>query len=530
MPSRLLGILLGLLLAGVPLRGDDQHKHSGEAANLGTVNFPISCSEDSQKAFTRGVGLLHSFWYEEATKAFRELEHRDSHCAMAYWGEAMSLYHPLWEHPSEETLKRGRSALKKAAKLTATPREREYISALATFYRDSKKQAHAARAAAYAKEMEKVSANYPDDHEAATFYALALLGSKPQHDTEFIERKKAAAVLELVFAVEPNHPGVAHYLIHSYDRPQLAAMGLEAALRYAKIAPDAPHALHMPSHIFNRLGLWEDSVASNLASVAATRKSAAMHMGEVSHQLHAMDFLDYAYLQTGREDQAVALLDEVRSLRGLEEDEMSYMLAVVPARHALEMRDWKAAAALEPPSGGSPDTQAITQWARAIGAARSGNLPTAREAVAKLKAIQASLESGHHGYGADSVKLALQEAEAWLAHAEGNDSHAIDVLHAAAESEDSFGAEQVSIPAREMLADLLLEAKRPAEALAEYQVAMRFAPNRFNGLAGAAQAAEQAGDVKQAASYWARLVDVCKGSDSSRRPELARARQLVAQK
>jgi tetratricopeptide (TPR) repeat protein len=194
------------------------------------------------------------------------------------------------------------------------------------------------------------------------------------------------------------------------------------------------------------------------------------------------------------------------------------------------MRDWKAAAALEPPSGGSPDTQAITQWARAIGAARSGNLPTAREAVAKLKAIQASLESGHHGYGADSVKLALQEAEAWLAHAEGNDSHAIDVLHAAAESEDSFGAEQVSIPAREMLADLLLEAKRPAEALAEYQVAMRFAPNRFNGLAGAAQAAEQAGDVKQAASYWARLVDVCKGSDSSRRPELARARQLVAQK
>ena len=273
---------------------DDEGHHHEELTQdqLGTVHFPVSCTPDAQKAFEKGVALLHSFWYEEAEKTFMDVEKRDPHCAMAYWGEAMSLWHQLWNQPDSPTIQRGLAELKQADSAKAkTARELDYIQALNEFYSNSKKADHEARARAYSAAMEKVYQEYPDDHEAAAFYALSLLASEPDNDTTFANRKQAGAILDKLFAAEPNHPGIAHYLIHTYDKPQLAQLGLPAARRYAQIAPAAPHALHMPSHIFARLGLWQDDISSNLASIAATRKTAAMHMGGEGHQFHAMDYL-----------------------------------------------------------------------------------------------------------------------------------------------------------------------------------------------------------------------------------------------
>jgi hypothetical protein len=285
---------------------DDQHHHEEMALDqLGTVHFPVSCTPDAQKTFEKGIALLHSFWYEEAEKTFLNIEKQDPKCAMAYWGEAMSLWHQLWDRPNAATIKRAAAELKKADKVkTSTDRERAYIVALQAFYSNSKKADHEARARAYSAAMEKVYQKYPDDHEAAAFYALSLLASEPEDDTTFANRKQAGAILEKLFAEEPNHPGIAHYLIHTYDKPQLAELGLPAARRYAEIAPSSPHAVHMPSHIFARVGDWPDSIQSNLASIAATRKATEMHLGGEGHEFHAMDFLIYAYLQSGREAEA----------------------------------------------------------------------------------------------------------------------------------------------------------------------------------------------------------------------------------
>ena len=306
-------------LADTALPDDDKDHHHHEdltAAQLGTVNFPVSCAASVQKPFERGVALLHSFWYEEAEKQFQQIAADDPHCAMAHWGVAMSLWHQLWNNPDEKVIEHGLGEvhLAKTAGGHATPREKAYIAAIKAFYSNSNKLKHEARAQAYSGAMKKVYEKYPDDHEAAAFYALSLLASEPYDDATFANRKQAAAILEKLFVIEPGHPGVAHYLIHSYDKPQLAQLGLPAARRYAQIAPASPHALHMPSHIFARVGLWQDDITSNLASIAATRKTAAMHMGGEGHQFHAMDFLFYAYLQSGRDADAKALIEEIRAM------------------------------------------------------------------------------------------------------------------------------------------------------------------------------------------------------------------------
>src|SRR6202158_3111457 len=367
------------LFAVLPLADESHHHEDLTAQQVGTVHFLVSCSSSSPKAFERGVALLHSFWYEEAEKEFLDIAKDDPGCAMSHWGVAMSLWHQLWDHPNAATLKRGMAELKKAQSLHApTDRERDYIAALRTFYR--KKGDYDARATSYSRAMEGVHQRYPDDREAAAFYALSLLASEPDGDTTFANRKKAAALLEIIFKEEPNYPGVAHYLIHSYDKPQLAELGLPAARSYARIAPAAPHALHMPSHIFARLGLWQDDIDSNLASIAATRKTAAMHMGGEGHQFHAMDFLVYAYLQTGREADAQKIIDEVRAMPPMHDmygtgyDPRFFALSAYPASYALELHHWSEAAQLPVVSGASDLHQSITYWARAIGAAPPGDV------------------------------------------------------------------------------------------------------------------------------------------------------------
>lgn len=383
--------------------------------------------------------------------------------------------------------------------------------------------------------MEGVYQHYSGDREAAVFYALSLLASEPDNDSTFANRKKAAAVLEPLFKEEPNHPGVAHYLIHSYDKPQLAELGLPAARSYAKIAPAAPHALHMPSHIFARLGLWQDDINSNLASIAATRKTAAMHMGGEGHQFHAMDFLIYAYLQSGREADAQHVIAEVKSLPPMKDmygegyDPHAYALTKFPALYALELHHWTEAAALTTAPGADSGNKAITYWARAIGAARSGNTKQARQDMTELESIRKEMLKNKKASWAQVVEDAQKEAGAWVAHAEGRDEEAVKALRAIAEGEESTGDEPEDIPAREMLADLLLETKHPDQALAEYEADLKFNPNRFNGLYGAANAAEMAGKNEKASAYYAQLVKACHGSNSDR-PELGRAKALVASK
>jgi tetratricopeptide (TPR) repeat protein len=521
----------GLCLLPATLVGDDQHHDQAlSSEELGTVNFPESCAPATQATFNRGVALLHSFEYDDARKAFQEVEKADSRCAIAQWGIAMSLYHELWGQPHDKALKEGESALKRAqSSPAATPREREYIAALNVFYSDWSKREHETRAAEYSQAMEKLYQHYPEDREAAAFYALSLLGSEPAHDTTFANRKKAAAILQKLFDQEPNHPGLAHYLIHTCDRPQLATLGLNAARRYAKIAPSSPHALHMPSHIFARLGLWQDDIDSNLASIAATRQMSAMHMRDAGHQFHAMDFLVYAYLQSGHEKDVERQIAELAQLKGVDEDGLAYSQAKFPALLALELRRWPDAAALKPVKEAHRSVNAFVYFARAIGEARSGNAGAARKDAREIESIHKDLVAANKKYEADDAEILRQEASAWAMHADKKDDEAIRLLRAAADQEDAEGPEQTSIPAREMLADLLLEINRPQEAMKEYQVSLAANPNRFNGLYGAARAAEKIGKTDDAAKYYAELVTVCAGSGSDR-PELTRAKQLLAQK
>jgi len=526
--------------ASTALADDEQTQHHHEdltATQLGTVTFPVSCAPDVQKPFERGVALLHSFWYEEAEKEFQQIAIDDPHCVMAHWGVAMSLWHQLWNNPDAKVIQRGLDEVHEAKTTDGptTAREKAYIAAIATFYNNSKKLNHEARAKAYSDAMKKVYESYPDDHEAAAFYALSLLASEPHDDETFANRMQAAAVLENLFAIEPDHPGVAHYLIHAYDKPQLAQLGLPAARRYAQIAPAAPHALHMPSHIFARVGLWQDDINSNLASIAATRKTAAMHMGGEGHQFHAMDFLVYAYLQSGREADAQKVIDEVKampkmkSMYGDDFDPQTNALTKFPAIYDLELRHWSDAAVLQVVPGSLRGDQSITYWARAIGAARSGNLAQAHKDLEQIEAIRKEFVAEKKTEYAEAVGEDYQEAAAWVAHAEGKDEEAITGLRVLADKTDKLGDEPEGIPAREQLADMLLEAKRPQQALAEYQTDLRLNPNRFNGLYGAARAAEAAGKQADATEYYALLLKICDGSNSTR-PELSRARELVAQK
>lgn len=444
----------------------------------------------------------------------------------------MSLWYQLWNEPDEKVVARGASEVAAAEKIDhhAAPREKGYIAAASAFYNNSKNLDHAARAKAYSAAMEKVYESYPDDHEAATFYALSLLASEENLD----HRKEAAAILEKLFAAEPDHPGVAHYLIHAYDTPELADLGIPAARRYAQVAPAAPHALHMPSHIFARVGLWQDDINSNLASIAATRKTAAMGMGGEGHQFHAMGFLVYAYLQSGREAEAQKVIEEVKAMPPVpnmygDYDLRAFSETLFEASYVLELHHWAEAAVLPIVPSAQPEIHARTYLARAIGAAHTGDLASARQDVAELDSISRTLLGQHKKPEADFVDGERQQALAWLAFAEGKYDDAVEALRPLAEKETDGLSDASDLPVHEMLADMLLEAKRPQEALAEYQTDLKLSPNRFNGIYGAARAAEQAGKSSDATEYYALLLKVCEGSNSTR-PELSRARELVAQK
>jgi tetratricopeptide (TPR) repeat protein len=496
--------------------------------SLGTVTFPTSCAADVQKSFERAVSLLHSFVYEEAQTQFEDVFKKDPHCAIALWGEAMSIYYPLWFQPNASTIQHGRELIAQARDLGAkTERERGYIEALATFYQGTETD-YEARTAAYAHAMQNLAANYPDDHEAAIFYALALLAATPPKDAPLSNRLKAAEILKPFYTALPDHPGVIHYLIHAYDTPSLAQMGLPMARRYALVAPSAAHAVHMPAHIFTLLGLWQEDIDSNLAAEKVGQPSGG-GMGN-SHMLplHFLDFLSYAYLQTGREDQTQKIVGQITAgiaeLPPMMKNHALLLLAEIPVRSTLDLRQWSRAASLKPPDGASRAAQGITYWARVIGAARDGKVGEARENFRQFEEFESAAALS------DPLEHARElEASAWLAHCEGNDDKAIAELREAdqlQQNADTTAHDWMGASAREMLADLLLELNRPSEALSEYQAALRLTPNRFDALYGAARSSIKAGKPDDAAGYYALIQKNCQGS-SSDRPELAEARQFL---
>jgi hypothetical protein len=534
---RTCALLVAFFLCGsLFLIADDEPHHHEDLteAQVGTVHFPSSCLAAEQKHVELGVAMLHSFWYEEAEKEFQQIEKNDPKCAIAHWGVAMSIWHQLWNRPDAATLDRGGAELKAARKLPATRREKRYIAALNVFYSHPNRR-YQKRVSAYSRAMEKVSERDPNDHEAAAFYALSLLAAEPDHDKNDEYRKKAAAVLEKLFAEEPNHPGVAHYLIHTYDKPEMAQLGLPAARKYAQLAPAAPHALHMPAHIFARLGLWQDDIDSNVRSIEATQKETAEHMGGEGHQFHAMDFLVYAYLQTGREADAQKIIDEVRGMPAMHDmygmgfDPRLFALSAFPASYAMELHGWDKAAQLELVSGASDYDQSVTLTARAIGAARGGNREQAGKEIAQLEAIQKKLEANRkkdHSGGYEGVTDELTEARAWLAFAEGHHDDAVRMLRTIADKEEGEAEASEGIPAHEMIGDMLLESGHDEEALAEYETSLKKDPGRFDSLYGAARAAEQAGKHDIANQYYAELVKNCAGAKSER-AELKHAREVV---
>ena len=517
---------------------DDQmpahHHDAGE--KLGKVSFPISCAPDSQKPFERGVALMHSFGYEEAQSQFVEITKKDSACAMAHWGVALSLFHQIWERPDEPALKRGWSEMEQAQKLDAkTDRERGYIFALSEFYRDYGTRDHMQRAAAYSEAMGKLYEKYPNDLEAGAFYGLSILAAEPPSDKSLAARKKAVAVLNPLFLRQPDHPGLAHYIIHTCDSPAMAPLGLDAARRYAAIASSSAHAVHMPSHIFARLGLWQEDIDANLKSVALAHPAGQMYMH--GHELHAMHFLIYAYLQTGQDDAAKRVVDDSKQIiaSAPKTDDDSGMLqyygfaaAHFPAIYALEMRHWSDLAALEPAAGAAPDLQSITYWARTIGTARQGDVEATRSNAQKFDDSEEATRKTKNAYTLDGPDFPRGEVHAWLAFAEKKNDEALRQMREVADLQDQVGKREVDIPAREMLADMLLALNQPQEALAEYESALKIDPNRFNGLAGAARSAEMAHQTEKANTYYAQLLKNCDDGRNSERPELARAKTMVS--
>ena len=528
---------IATLVTGLWAGGAIAHDEPGA---LGQVRFPTSCSATVQPVFERGVALLHSFWYEEALKTFTSVTTTEPGCAMGYWGMAMSVYYPLWQPPSEAMLAKGRAALDRAAALNATPREKDYVAALATFYRDSDKLDHRTRAVAYEKAMEQLAARYPEDREASVFYALALDATAPPTDKTYANQLKAAAILEKVFAVEPNHPGVAHYIIHSYDAAPLATRSLTAARSYSKIAPAVPHALHMPSHIFTRLGLWQESIDSNLASAEAGKAYVAKQGGTFAwdQSLHAQDYLAYGYLQTGRDVAARRVVEELSEYRKAEPESLAaaYALVAVPARYALERRSWSEAAALTMPAmafpwARYPWAEAIVAYTHSLGAARTGGVAAAEKDVERLAALRDTLVQAKNKYWADQVEVQRRAAAAFVARAKGEQNEALTLMRSAVDLEGTMDKHPVTpaavVPTRELLGDMLLEMNKPGDALKAYEATLVEEPNRFRSLYGAGRAAERAGDPARARTFYTSLVNLC-GSADTVRPELREAKMFLA--
>ena len=505
---------------------DPEHMHE-HSPQLGKLSFATTCSPAAQAQFETGLRWLHSFEYAQSEQSFAAAATADPGCAVAYWGVAMSNYHPLWAAPTPAEFARGKAAIEKAESVGAkSQREKDYVAALETFYRDADRRDLKARVLAYADAMQQLHGRYPADDEATVFFALSLIAAGSlDGDKAYPKQKHAGALLNEVLARNPDHPGVAHYLIHSFDYPALAELALPAARRYAAIAPDSAHAQHMPSHIFTRLGLWDEAIKSNLAAEASARKlAAAMGMtGASAEQLHAMDYLTYAYLQTAQDEKALAVLAK---LKGIEQANppsptVAYAVTAIPARVLLERRRWNEAAALQlPPNLAALPALANYKWAianvefaKAIGSARSGRLESARSEAAKLAAIEnrLTIPPGEYDWR-KQIAIQRQMAEAWLAHAEGKSDEAVRLMRAAADLDDATDKHPVTpgsiLPAREQLGELLLVLKRPAEALTEYEASLARAPRRLAGVTGAAKAAKLAGNAEKAKRYEALLADL----------------------
>jgi hypothetical protein len=486
----------------------DMGEHGGKPpAQLGRVTFPSSCSAAAAAKVARGVALLHSFWYEVAGATFAEAAALDSNCALAYWGEASSLLHPLWQQPTADDQRRGEALVARArAAPVRTPREMGYVDAIGAFYQDWASTSFLDRIKAWSAGLGRLHEAQPADTEATIFFALSLIAvaQNSPPDPTYALQKQAGDLLEPLFQLQPNHPGLAHYLIHAYDSPALADRAQRAAERYSAIAPDVPHALHMPSHIYTRLGMWDASIATNARSAQASRRyEAEQHMAEVWDQrLHAMDYMAYAYLQEGRDAAAHRLADEAGAMsawRPANSMAAIYALAAIPARYALERGRWSEAAGLPVRRDlAEPAAVAITHFARALGAARSGDTTAARAALATLASLDSGLAVQHVPIWSGTVHAQRLAAASWLSLAEADTASALRLAGEAADLEDVTPKHPVTpgaiLPARELLGDMLLVAGRPADALAAYTADLARAPRRARGLAGAIAAAHRAGD------------------------------------
>jgi tetratricopeptide (TPR) repeat protein len=502
-----------------------------QPSKLGKVDFPNSCSPAVQEKLLRGIAMLHSFYYSATQRAFEEVASEDTSCAIAAWGYASILMsNPLQGiGASPKSAQQAQAAIDKGRQMGAkTERERDYLEAVAAYYEDFGNRTERARQLARAKAYEALAVKYPNDDEAQIFYALYLSGTQTASDQTYAAYLKAAAILEKQFAKHPDHPGVAHYLIHSYDAPPIAQQGVPAARRYAVIAPDAPHALHMPSHIFTRVGEWADAATTNRRSADSAKRS-----NDPDDALHALDYMTYAYLQLARDGDARKTLEEARTLTtGINPARATayYALSAMPARYVVERGAWREAADLVPSTSNFPFTVAMSHFARALGAARSGDAVAAQKDVDQLVALRDKLNAAKNEYWASEVEVMRLASAGWIALAQKRSDEALALMRQAADIEDRNEKNIVTpgrlVPARELLGDMLLELKRPAEALKEYEASQQREPNRYRGLYGAAQAAAQSGNRAKARVYFSKLIELAGSGDG--RPEMETARRYLA--
>lgn len=487
--SRLWRICLTLLFIFPLSAAQETHSHSAPE-KLGKVSFPISCTPTVQEQFDRGVALLHSFAYTAAENAFHDVAELDPQCAMAHWGIAMTYFHQLWDPPIvPATISIAQKEVQRAQQIGASSaRERQFINALGSIYQDAATVPYPTRVLNYEHAMSNLASENRKDIEAQVFYALALLANASPADKTHARQKQAADLLEPLDRAYPQHPGIPHYLIHAYDNAELAPKGLPAAKAYSQIAPSAPHALHMPSHIFTRLGQWEDSIASNLAA-----RGAAKRQGDTAEELHAMDYLVYAYLQSGRDEDAAQLIQQLRNMADLNSQDfkIGYASTAMPVRYAVERRQWTDAVSIVPPTAAPPHIVAIAVWARGLGLARSGRAAEATTEIDKLRRIEEQLRTSGNDYWATQVGILTREVMAWSAQADGKPDGAAALMRAAADEEDAIEKLPVTpgpiVPAREQLGDLLLEQNHPVLALKEFETALANAPGRRGAVLGAAQ-------------------------------------------